>query len=193
MNSRAVRAAIFFGIVSAGLLAAAVYETFQKYRAALLWKRAEATVMEDGIGFNHDGEGRLRFFRRAALQYSTPSGEQKVVADSAFNSLDFAAVRSRAKDLEPGTKIRVYYDPARHDHVQFGAEYSLEYLGWAAYYYAGAALCALAAAALLILWKPGRLCPSCKTKLEQHYRYCPFCGAAAGSPHPIPNERSVQT
>jgi hypothetical protein len=194
MKSRGAIAGAILGASAAVLLAAAVWETYQRYRAVLLWKSVEATVVESGLEFRHDGDGRLRFFVRAVLQYATPSHQQKTTADSDFSSLSFAAARSRLDKVEPGTKIKAYYDPVQADKVRFGSEFSLEYLGRAAYYYAGAALAAFAAAAIPLLWKPGRICTACKTKLKRRYRYCTFCGApAGGSPHPIRNERTVET
>ena len=194
MRSPGRTTALCLGLLGLCFLAAAAFETWQRYRTVLLWKPVQATVVDRNIGFRHDGEGRLRFYTRAALRYSTPSGEQTATADSEFDSHDFAAIRSRTERYAPGTAIKAYYDPAHHGTIRFGAEYTVSYLGRTAYFYGGAATCILAGALAAALWRGTRTCMGCKTKLKYHYRYCTFCGAPVTPvPHLITNERPAET
>jgi hypothetical protein len=181
-------------LAAALLLIAAGYQGFDRYRDVLLWKRAEATVVDSEVAFRHDGEGLLRYFVRASLRYATPSGEQTVRADSSLDSPDYAAPRSRLDKYKAGKRVTVYYDPARPEKARFGAELSRQYLGKAFHYFIGGLLAAVAALLVLTTKKAPRFCAGCRNAVKHHHRYCPFCGASLSSrSHRIPHERPVGT
>jgi hypothetical protein len=175
--SRGKTAGMIFGVLALSLLGAALYQTIKRYHAVLLWKSADATVLERAITSYPDDEGILRFRVRGSFRYQTPSGEQKAAADSDFDSREFAWVRSRMERYPLGARVKVYYDPARHDRIRFGANLSLRYLGQTLYYYASAFVTAAVAVWLWSAWKPARNC-ACGNKLKRYYTYCPFCGAS---------------
>ena len=194
MNSPGRMAAVVLGVAAVAFFIAALFQTWERYRTAILWKPVRATVVDRNIGFRHDGDGRLRFFVRASLRYTTPSGDHTAAADSEFDSVDFAAVRSRIENYTPGSTVKAYYDPANHGTIRVGAEYTAAYLGRAVPYYAAAAGCAFLAALAPVLWRGKRTCAACKTKLKHHYRFCTFCGAPSASvAHLICNERPAET
>jgi len=174
------------GLIAVSLFGLALYQTVQRYSAALFWRATEATVLERSLVPRRDDDGILRFRMRGSFRYQTPAGEKTASADSDFESREFAWVLSRIDDFPSGARVKVYYDPSSPDKIRFGSDVSVRYLGCTLYYYAGAFLCAVMA---LWIWslKPSPVCAACKRKLKSHYRYCPYCGVAVA---PLPDSIS---